>query len=91
MMFWYGNDMSGWGYALMAVAMVVFWALVVFGAIVLIRYSLRSDQPPAASWPTPEQVLADRFARGELDETEYRQRRSVLSDRFGPMVESSDS
>ena len=30
----------------------------------------------------PEQVLAERFARGELDETEYAQRLAVL--RVGP-------
>jgi putative membrane protein len=30
----------------------------------------------------PEQVLAERFARGEIDETEYAQRLSVL--RVGP-------
>ena len=30
----------------------------------------------------PEQVLAERFARGEIDETEYAQRLSVL--RIGP-------
>lgn len=71
MMFWYDNDVSGGGYALMAVVMVVFWALVVVGAIALVRYLARHDRPFAPR-PTPEQVLAERFARGDLDEPEYR-------------------
>jgi len=35
-------------------------------------------QPPRES---PEQVLKGRFARGEIDENEYRQRMKVLQDR----------
>lgn len=27
MMFWYGHDMGGWGYASMAIGMVLFWTL----------------------------------------------------------------
>lgn len=33
---------------------------------------------------TPEQILADRFARGDIDEKEYRQRMSVLREEAGP-------
>lgn len=32
----------------------------------------------AGSGLTPEQILADRFARGEIDEKEYRQRMAAL-------------
>ena len=31
MMFWSGHDMSGWGYAGMAVGMVLFWVLMILG------------------------------------------------------------
>ncbi len=31
MMYWYGSGMSGWGYALMTVSMVLFWGAVIFG------------------------------------------------------------
>ena len=40
--------------------------------------SVRQRRHPA----DPEQVLAERFARGEIDESEYAQRLSVL--RVGP-------
>ncbi|MEW2558755.1 SHOCT domain-containing protein [Streptomyces griseorubiginosus] len=36
------------------------------------------QQPPTHVPPSPEQLLAERFARGEIDEEEYRRRMSVL-------------
>jgi putative membrane protein len=79
---WYGDHVSGWGYALMTVSMVFFWALVVAGIVALVHYLGRSGQPtrtpPTGTRPTPEQVLAERFARGEIDEDEYRKRLDIL-------------
>lgn len=81
-MFWYGNGMSSWGYTLMTVSMVLFWGLVIFGVVALIRYLTRAPQRSAgaeAPRPAPEQILAERFARGEIDEQEYRSRLATLS------------
>ena len=86
MMYWYGSGMSGWGYALMTVSMILFWGAVIAGIVALVRYFGRSGQPPEASpssqtppaSQTPEQLLAERFARGEISEDEYRQRLAVL-------------
>jgi len=30
-MWWYGPGMNGWGYGLMTVSMVLFWALIILG------------------------------------------------------------
>jgi putative membrane protein len=40
----------------------------------------RGGQPGAVPThtPTPQQVIADRFARGEIDEDEYTRRLQVL-------------
>ena len=84
MMYWYGSGMSGWGYGLMTVSMILFWGAVIFGIMALVRYFGRSGQlaaaPPqsAESAPSPERLLAERFARGEMGEEEYRQRLAVL-------------
>ena len=83
MMFWYGNGMSGWGYVLMTVSMVLFWALVIAGVVALVRYLGRDTQAAFTSPPqrhTPEQVLAERFARGDIDEEEYSRRLDTLRD-----------
>ena len=86
MMYWYGSGMSGWGYALMTVSMILFWGAVIFGIVMLVRHFGRSGQPPAEPRPpqspespqSPERLLAERFACGEIDEEEYRRRLAVL-------------
>lgn len=80
-MYWYGSGMSGWGYALMTISMVLFWGAVIAGIVLLVRHFGRGGQqspaPPSQS-ASPEQLLAERFARGEIDKEEYRQRLAVL-------------
>jgi putative membrane protein len=80
MMYW-GNGMSGWGMVLMTVSSLLFWGLVIAGIVALIRYTGRAGPSavPANHGPTPQQVLADRFARGEIDEEEYTRRLQVLT------------
>ena len=86
MMYWYGSGMSGWGYALMTVSMILFWGAVIFGIVMLVRHFGRNGQPPAEPRPpqsaespqSPERLLAQRFARGEIDAEEYRRRLAVL-------------
>jgi putative membrane protein len=83
MMFWYGNNMSWWGYAGMGIGMVLFWALIIVGIVALVRFSSGNQQgarPPTDGAPSPEQLLAGRFARGEIDDTQYRERLAVLRD-----------
>lgn len=86
-MFWYGHGIGGWGWFAMAVGMTVFWAVIVTLAVLLIRAFARPNpsQGPTAptptqgpAGPTPAQVLAGRFARGEINEEEYRRRLATL-------------
>jgi putative membrane protein len=85
MMGWYGSGMSGWGYALMTLGMVLCWALVIVGVIAVVRFLARNDRPTVAR-PSPEQLLAERFARGEIDEHDYHQDLDTLRDRSRPAV-----
>ena len=71
MMYWFGGDIGGWGYALMIVSMAAFWGLLITGFVMLTRSDDRSE-------PAPEDLLARRFARGEIDEAEFHDRRSAL-------------
>ena len=86
-MFWYNNhDLSGWGWFGMSLSMIVFWGLIITAFVLLFRNLNRPSEPtgtsalpptPPAS-ATPEQLLAERFARGEIDEEDYRRRLEVL-------------
>ncbi|OKH85249.1 hypothetical protein EB75_26490 [Mycobacterium sp. ST-F2] len=80
MMFWYGHDMGGWGYAAMAIGMFLFWALVVASLIALVR-GVGGGQRTGCPGPAEadaRQVLAMRYAQGDITETEYRERLAVL-------------
>lgn len=74
MMWWPGGGW-GWGGGLvMAFVMLAFWGLLIWTVVMLVRHT--SGQ--RGTGPTPEEVLAERFARGEIDEDEYQKRRDVL-------------
>ncbi len=74
MMWWGNNDMSWWGWLLMSFGMVVFWGLVAWVVVRLVR----NTRPPTPVPPQPEEILDERFARGEIDEDEYKARRAAL-------------
>ncbi len=79
-MFWYDHNLGWWGYAGMGIGMVLFWTLLVVGIVALIRYTTGDQQNRAvAASASPEHVLAARFARGEISDTEYRDRLEILN------------
>jgi putative membrane protein len=78
-----GYAMSGWGWLLITLGMLGFWALVAVAAVVLLRRPDQSDQqrqPDQQPQPDAEEILAQRLARGELDPEEYRQRLQTLQE-----------
>jgi putative membrane protein len=77
-----GYAMSGWGWLLMTLGMLGFWALVAVLAVALLRRPgpPQQPQPDQQPRPNPEEVLAQRLARGELDPDEYRQRLQTLQE-----------
>jgi len=74
MMFWYDHDLSAWGWVGMILTMIVFWGLVVAGVMWLLRDTGTGDRRAMR----PEELLSERFARGEIDEVEYRDRLATL-------------
>jgi putative membrane protein len=79
MMYWYGNSIGGWGYALMGLGTVISWAVMITAIVLLVRFLARANRstPPTLS-VSPEELLAQRYARGEMDDVEYRHRLETL-------------
>jgi len=73
-MFHYGWGAGSW--LVMGFMMLLFWAFVVGGIVWIVRGSRHAALPASG---TARQILDERFARGEIGEDEYRQRRSLLS------------
>jgi len=59
-------------------AALLFVALLVAGAIVIVRMLVNRQQPGGSGSRGPIQILEERFARGEIDEEEFRTRRDAL-------------
>lgn len=64
--------------------MVLFWAGLITAIVLAIRYLVGSPRAkgalPRHKLPHPEDVHTGRFARGEIDEDEYRQRITLLQE-----------
>jgi putative membrane protein len=78
MHYWDGS--WGWGaWLLMSLAMVAFWGALAWIIVALVR-NHRGPAPhdQASSPPDALHILDERFAKGEIDESEYRDRRKVL-------------
>jgi putative membrane protein len=74
-MYWWHDDWS-WGAGLTMLAlMAVFWGVVIWAVLALVRANSGSTRAPAED---PQRILARRFAAGEIDEDEYRHRLEVL-------------
>ncbi|MFJ8017765.1 SHOCT domain-containing protein [Streptomyces sp. NPDC096339] len=82
----YWNDhMGAWGWFAMSLTTLVVWALIVAAGVVLVR-TLRHDGAAGPAAPAPradsageaEPLLAERYARGEIDDEEYERRLAVL-------------
>jgi putative membrane protein len=77
-MMYYGDHMSGWDWFAMSVGTILFWRLVIIAIVLLVRNINKAERPSQLP-RTPEEVLAERFARGEIDDEEYRNRRDALA------------
>ena len=73
----YGH-MDGFGWGMMGLGWLVM--LVIVGLVVWVIVQASSGSSPRKHDPTAsgQQILADRYARGEIDEDEYRRRSSEL-------------
>jgi putative membrane protein len=70
---WHGYDW--WWWSVMWAGMVVFWGAIAWAAVALVR---------ANRGASPEALLNERFARGEIDAGEYHDRLAVLRGRGRP-------
>ena len=57
---------------------VIWMALVWIGIPAAVIWAVRSDRQPSPSGHHAVEILNERFARGEIDHTEYEARRAEL-------------
>lgn len=76
---WRNGDWGWW--FLMPLLMLGFWAAVVWVVAAAVRRKPVGASPTAPSAHDPEQILAERYARGDIDDEEYRRRLDTLRGR----------
>jgi putative membrane protein len=64
----------------MSLGMVAFWGGLIGLVWYLVTHAPKGGDRSAPSPSSPEQILDERFARGEIDADEYRTRRDALRD-----------
>lgn len=84
-----GYDYGSWGsgqWLAMVAMMAIFWGLLIALGVWAARgfRTGRGTDTTPRGFSGPDDVLADRFARGEIDEDELRRRRDVLHGSPGP-------
>ena len=72
MMGWGGFGIFGW------IFMIIFWVLIILGAVALVRYLARSGQQSKED-KTPLDILKERYARGEINKKEFEEKKKDLS------------
>ncbi|WP_329190668.1 SHOCT domain-containing protein [Actinacidiphila glaucinigra] len=79
------DHMNGWGWALMSLGWLVLLVLVGLAVAVLLRRTADGGPGRAADRrdPSPRELLAERYARGDIDDEEYRRRLQVLEQATG--------
>ncbi len=77
----FGNwGYDGPGFFGMGFVMLLFWALLIAGLVVLLRWLAAGPgrRAPPAEGGSALEILAQRYARGEIDRAEFEQKRRDL-------------
>lgn len=73
-------DWGAGGWVLMGLGMVIFWGLVIFGVVWLVRTLAGHDHHPAAQQaPSALEILDRNLAEGTISVDEYHERRGLLT------------
>lgn len=79
------NHMMNYGYQTLGffgpLFMVLFWALIIFGVIALVKWSGSSSRDvDTKKDKTPLEILKERYAKGEIDKKEFEEKKKSLMD-----------
>lgn len=76
---WHNGGWHAGTWIAMGLMMLLFWGFVVGLVVYLVRNTGHHTHPSSGADPADAvRILDERFARGEIDADEYRQRRDLL-------------
>ena len=87
MMGWGGYGPGVYGFGWWGILMLLFWALIIGGVVLLVLWLVRQARPPTVgpgpSGPRPLDILKERYARGEITREQYEEMRRNLEEGGG--------
>ncbi len=82
--YWHPGWDWGWGHMIFgSLMMILFWGGIILAIVVAVRWIGRNPSHGAGSVPPGKRaldILQERFARGEIDEEDFEERKRLLSD-----------
>jgi putative membrane protein len=72
---------AGWAHWVWMAETFLLWALLITAVVLVVRYLISlggAHASPSTGAPREEGLLAERYARGEIDDGDYQQRMTVL-------------
>ena len=82
---WWGfgsGYMGGWGMGGFGpLSMLLFWGLLITGAVLLIKWSIQAFRRPSTdprNASSPLDIIKKRYARGEIDQEEFKRMQQAL-------------
>jgi putative membrane protein len=69
-----GGGMGGAGW----LGMILFWGLVIFGIVALVNWTRRGEKESVEHEESPLEILKQRYAHGEIDRTEFQEKKRDL-------------
>jgi putative membrane protein len=68
------SDFGWWGFGFGPVFMLLFWGGLIVGIVALVRWLAAESSPRQARNKTAVDIVQERYARGEIDRSEYEQK-----------------
>ena len=60
--------------------MWIFWILIIIALIGFVTFATRRESGPSMKQKTAQEILEERYARGEIERDEFEQKKKDLSD-----------
>jgi len=80
MMWNYSDNLIGWSFMPFGwIFMVLFWALVIFGIVALIKLATSQSKNENGNGKSAMEILKERYAKGEIDKKEFEDKKKDLS------------